>query len=615
MVSIGGLGAGFDTAAMVDQLMRVERLPEQRWSTQKTAALASQTAWQAIRNKLSALQATTYGIDTATEASGSLASTSDATYLSATALNGAPISTTTVKVLQLATSQQRTSGPLSTATSLVGASRFTIASGLGSSGTGFAGVTADSDVAKGVHSLNVTAVPAPPRLRADAALATTTTFADGENTVTLTAADSSSVTVTFTADKAYSAVGIVDAVNSALGAAGRATLSGGKLVISGAPSGPAASLTASGTALAGLHLGSDPALGADAEISVDGGIAQAVTLNGTADLHVHGKTASDPGFTLSPTALLRQGKIATNVVETTATTTMQQLSDLLRGTGSPTTSALVDLGDGTANSLRLVLSATGTGTAGAMSLSGDVPAVLAGLTTSALAKDAQIEVAGNVITRSTNSINDVIPGVTLGLVKASDEIITVGTTRDTAGLTSKAKAFVDALNNTLNEIETQTKYAAGASSTANGALAGDATARGIASTLFTTASGIAGSGTTTALSTLGLTTTRDGRFALDADKLAAQLAADPDGVAAVMARFAKSVGTLSKNNTQTEGRVTNAAKSAGEEATRLQKQIDSFEVRMVAMQKRLKAQYAAMDTALGTLSQRQAQLSAALSGL
>ncbi|MEO6205220.1 MAG: flagellar filament capping protein FliD, partial [Mycobacteriales bacterium] len=457
--------------------------------------------------------------------------------------------------------------------------------------------------------------PAPPRLRADAALSASTTFADGANTLTLTAADSSTFTVTFTADKAYSAAGIVDAVNSALGAAGRATLSGGKLVLSGTPTGPAASLSASGTALAALRLGTDPAFGADAEISVDGGVAQAVTLNGTADLHVHGKTSSDAGFTLSPSAVLRQGKIATNVVETTGTTTMQQLSDLLRGTGSPTSSALVDLGDGTANSLRLVLSATGTGTAGALSLSGDVPPVLTGLATSAEAKDAQIEVAGNVITRSTNSINDVIPGVTLGLVKASAEIITVGTTRDTAGLTSKAKAFVDALNNTLNEIETQTKYSVGASSTANGALAGNATARGIASTLFTTAAGIAGSGTTTALSMLGLTTTRDGRFALDADKLAAQVAADPDGVAAVMARFAKAVGTISKSSTQTGGQVTSAAKSAGEEATRLQKQIDNFEVRMVAMQKRLKAQYAAMDTALGTLSQRQAQLSAALSGL
>ena len=617
MPSIGGLGAGFDTAAMVDQLMAVERLPEQRWSAQRTAALAAQTSWQAIRNKLSALQATTYGLDTASEASGAVATSSDPTFLTTTALNGAPLGSTTVKVLQLATSQQRTSGPLSSPTTLVGASRFTVASGLGSSGTGFTGVTADAAVTKGVHTVTVTAVPAPARLTADAALARTTTFAEGENTLDLTGADGTTHTVTFTPGKAYSQAGIVEAVNTALGAAGRATLSAGRLVVSTTPAGPSASLTAAGSAAAALRLGATAAYGADAEVTVDGGVAQAITLNGTADVHVHGRTATDAGFTLTPGSLLHKGKLATNVVETTATTTVQQLSDLLRGTGSPTSSALVDLGDGSDGSLRLVLSATGTGSAGSLSLTGDVPPVLAGLTTSALAKDAQIEVAGNTITRSTNAISDVIPGVTLNLVKATTDPLTVSTSRDTAGLTSRAKALVDALNSTLSEIESQTKYSPSGTRApgGNGALAGDANARSIGSTLFTSASGITGSGTTTALSSLGITTTRDGRFALDTDRLGAQVVDDPEGVATVIARFAKAVGAVVTSRIQTDGQVSNAAKSAGEEATRLQSQIDRFEVRMVAMQKRLKAQYAAMDTALGSLSQRQSQLSAALSGL
>lgn len=614
MVSIGGLGAGFDTAAMVDQLMQVERLPEQRWSQQKAAVLNQQNSWTAIRNKLSLVQAATYPLDTATEASGSVATSSDSAYVTASAANGAPIGTTTVKVLQLATSQQRTSTALTSGTELVGTSRFTLASGLGSLGTGFTGVTADAGVSTGVHSIAVTAVPAPPRLTADAALAASTTFADGANTLTVTAADSSQVTVTFTAGQAYTPSGIVSAINAALGDTAKASLSSGKLVLTGTPTGPAASLTASGTALTDLHLPGTTAVGADAEVSVDGGAAQAVTLNGTDPVHVNGKTATDPGFTLTPSSLLRVGKIATTVVETTATTTVQQLGSMLRGNGSPTSSALIDLGDGTASSMRLVLSATATGSAGALSFSGDVPPILSGMTVSAAAKDASIEVAGNLITRSTNTISDVIPGVTLGLVKASDTALTVGTGRDTAGLTSKAKALVDALNNALAEIATQTKTSS-AGAADRGALAGNAQARSIASSLFTTASSVAGSGETASLSALGITTTRDGRFALDSDKLSTQLTADPDGVAAVIARLAKSAGALVKASIQTDGSVTNAAKSAGEQATRLQKQIDDFEVRMVAMQKRLKAQYAAMDTALGTLSQRQSQLSAALSGL
>lgn len=617
MVSIGGLGSGFDTAAMVDSLMQVERLPEQRWNVQRQLALTQQTAWQAIKSKLSLLQVATYGLDTATKASGSLATSSDTSFLTATATNGAPIGTTSVKVVQLATSQQRTSTPLTSSTELVGASRFTMASGLGATGTGFTGVTADPTTAAGVHTIEVTAVPAPARVTGSAGLSATTTFADGSNTLTLTDADSNQVTVTFTAGQAYTSSGITTAINAALGAAGKATLSGNKLVVSGAGLGPTASLTVSGPAASALHLGTSTVYGADAEITVDGGVAQAITLSGTNDIQVHGKTAADAGFTLTPGSLLHKGRIATNVVETTASTTVQQLSDKLRGAGSPTSSSLVDLGDGTSNSLRLVLSATGTGSAGSLAFTGTVPPIVSGLTISAAAKDAIIEVAGNTITRSTNSISDVIPGVTLGLVKASADAMTVSTSRDTAGLTTKAKGLVDALNNALSEIETQTKYSGktGGTSSSSGPLAGNASARSIASTLFTTASSTAGSGATSALSQLGLTTTREGRFALDADKLSAQLAADPEGVAAVLARFAKAAGTLAKDNIQTDGSVSAQAVSAGEKARRLQNQIDSFEVRMVAMQKRLKAQYAAMDTAMGSLSQRQSQLSAALSGL
>lgn len=617
MASIGGLGSGLDTAAMVDSLMKVERLPEQRWNIQRQNALTQQTAWQAIKSKLSLLQVATYGLDSPTKASGSLAASSDTAFLTASAANGAPIGTTSVKVVQLATSQQRTSGPLSSSTTLVGASRFTLASGLGATGTGFTGVTADPGTAAGVHTLEVTAVPAPPRVTGSSALPATTTFADGANTLTLTDADSNQVTVTFTAGKAYTASAITSAINDALGTAGKASLSGSTLVLSGAGTGPASSLTVGGTAADALHLGTSTVNGADAEITVDGGAPQAITLNGTNDVVVYGKTAADPGFTLTPGTLLHKGKIAANVVETTATTTVQQLSDKLRGTGSPTSSSLVDLGDGTANSLRLVLSATGTGSAGSLAFSGTVPPIVSGLTTTAAAKDAVIEVAGNTITRSTNSITDVIPGVTLGLVKASDQLVTVSTSRDTAGLTSKAKGLVDALNNALSEIETQTKYSAttGGSTNTNGPLAGNASARSIASAIFTSASSTSGSGETRALSQLGLTTTREGRFALDADTLSAQLAKDPDGVASIISRFAKAAGSLAKQNIQTDGSVSTQAASAGETATRLQRQIDDFEVRMVAMQKRLKAQYAAMDTALGSLSQRQSQLSAALSGL
>src|SRR6202008_2611392 len=74
--------------------------------------------------------------------------------------------------------------------------------------------------------------------------------------------------------------------------------------------------------------------------------------------------------------------------------------------------------------------------------------------------------------RASNTVNDLVPGVTLDLHAADpDSDVTVTVSRDTAPLTGRVKTFVDSLNAALAKITDLTKY--NAQTKAAGALLGD----------------------------------------------------------------------------------------------------------------------------------------------
>ncbi len=114
---------------------------------------------------------------------------------------------------------------------------------------------------------------------------------------------------------------------------------------------------------------------------------------------------------------------------------------------------------------RLILRSRTTGTAGAISIEADPDGVLSALgvvnpgTTTPknvlqAAQDAVLTVDGLTVTRSSNTVSDVIPGVTLelkGVTSSSPVSITVS--RDTAPAREKIKAWVDRYNAVLDVIE------------------------------------------------------------------------------------------------------------------------------------------------------------------
>ena len=74
-------------------------------------------------------------------------------------------------------------------------------------------------------------------------------------------------------------------------------------------------------------------------------------------------------------------------------------------------------------------------------------------------KDAILTIDGGYVTKSSNSIGDVIPGVTLDLLKAEPgTTITLSVTRDTDSIISKIKGFVDKYNAVMDFIVSQSRY-------------------------------------------------------------------------------------------------------------------------------------------------------------
>jgi len=252
------------------------------------------------------------------------------------------------------------------------------------------------------------------------------------------------------------------------------------------------------------------------------------------------------------------------------------------------------------------------------------------------ALDAQYRLDGSatVLTSQTNTLENAIPGVKLQLkgVTADFETVTVGTpTTDTEAMKSKVKAFVDAYNAVVTSTRAKLteKSIADATTTtdaAKGSLFGDTGLQSLLSSLrVRMGDRVAGLTGLDELADIGVGVpkptgatsqdAKDGKLAIDDAKLATALAADPSKVRDLFEGFSSSLETFIKSQTGTSGVLDQRDKSADAEIKRITAQADLAETRIQAKEKRLKAQFAAMETALLNSQSQSAWLSGQLSSL
>jgi flagellar hook-associated protein 2 len=589
MASISGLGSGLDVESIISSLMSVEKIPQQKYAALKTAADARVTAWTTLSSKLTALGTAAGTLKTSASGLAAIAASTNTGVASATAAAGTPPTSLDINVTSLARAQQQASAGLASASVLAGAGTAVVAGGMKT--VGASGIAVDSSATAGRHVITV---------RGPGAASVTASTPPGEVTstdLTVTLGNGTTRTVQVPADTT-SATDLVTALRASLGDLVSVGTSGGALVLSGRDTGPGSSLTIGGSAAAALGLSTTTAYGDVGGVTVDGTAATLSTNGGTT-------SATANGVTLSFAGALTAGTVSAVVVRTDAASTVGDVASQLAVAGSPVSAAVVDTRDGTAASFRMLLSSRTAGSDGEVVVSGDALAGLSSLSTTVASADATLQVGGVTIKRSSNTISDLLPGVTVTL--AAEGSTTISVNRDQSQAATQAKGLVDALNSMLSQLDTSTAKGA--------ALASDSSARSLTSSLRSLGSSISGTGNVAVLSQLGISVQRDGTYSLDNTKLSAALSSDPDAALGLLNQFATRLNTLATDATKSTGSASLAKAAASADSALRQKQVDSYDDRLAALETRYRAQYTALDSAMQAATSLKAQLAAQLSGM
>lgn len=268
---------------------------------------------------------------------------------------------------------------------------------------------------------------------------------------------------------------------------------------------------------------------------------------------------------------------------------------------------------------RLVLISKTSGSAGAITIGGTAATAL-GLTTTQAAQDAAATINGVSVTSSGNVISGAIAGVDLTLTGLGETTVTVGL--DTEAIEKDVRAFVDAYNALVSNVNSATRYDA-ATKTA-GTLQGDQTITSLGSQVRAIAgAAVAGlGGAYDSLSQIGITSSRDGTLTLDSARFQAALAAAPDAVRAVFGRddvsdagdgIARRLHAFASSFSSDvlSARLTGYTTSL----TRLDDRIAGLETLMTLKEQRLRAQFAAMEKAVFQFQSQGADLAARLGAL
>lgn len=135
------------------------------------------------------------------------------------------------------------------------------------------------------------------------------------------------------------------------------------------------------------------------------------------------------------------------------------------------------------------------------------------------AKNALLTVDGVSISKSSNTLSDVIQGITLNLKAVTSSSATMSVATDTTTIQASVQSFIDAYNKLNTSLTSLTKFVEGGSSS-NGPLLGDSTARDISVKLKSMLSRPSTTASTyRTLSDIGVTTDATGALTLDATQL------------------------------------------------------------------------------------------------
>ncbi|MBI3310335.1 MAG: flagellar filament capping protein FliD [Serratia liquefaciens] len=304
-------------------------------------------------------------------------------------------------------------------------------------------------------------------------------------------------------------------------------------------------------------------------------------------------------------------------------TSLVEMRDAINNAKAGVNASIMRVGD---NDYQLALSSTTTGEKNTISVQVDnddkLGAILnydnktksGAMKQTVAGQDAEIEVNGTKIKRSTNSITDALQGVTLDLKTTTkkDEPQNLVISTDKTGTADKIKEWVDNYNSLLDTFNSLTKFTpvktGEAQNAKNGALLGDNTLRGIQSSIKSALSAAQDNPELKGLGNLGISTnTKTGKLEIDSTKLNKAIDEKPAQVANFFAGNGKDTGMATEIHNEIQsyikagGIIENSTKSINTNLDRLNSQITTVTASIQNTIDRYKQQFVQLDTMMSKL--------------
>jgi flagellar hook-associated protein 2 len=277
----------------------------------------------------------------------------------------------------------------------------------------------------------------------------------------------------------------------------------------------------------------------------------------------------------------------------------------------------------TTGEYRLHLSSTTTGADTAITITdgaGANPfaATLGNQDTVVAGQDAKLLVGTTTVTRTSNTISDLMTGVTLSLTKAEAGVpVTVEVKSDAEGLATNVAALVDAVNLARSDMKALTTY--NLETKNKGKLYGDSGIRSLRSSLT---DAVIGDGTSSA-GIAGVSVERDGTVKFDKEKFLKAMADDPVAVekalggSGLASRLHEVADGASRGQYDSDGPglIHGAITSRERQVTGLKANISSWDNRLELRQLTLQRQFASLERALGAAQSQGQWLAGQIAGL
>jgi flagellar hook-associated protein 2 len=267
---------------------------------------------------------------------------------------------------------------------------------------------------------------------------------------------------------------------------------------------------------------------------------------------------------------------------------------------------------GAANGFKLTVTDTdgnNVDTSGLSALAYDPSVGVVTMAQALAAANASALINGTSVSSASNTLSNVVDGMTLTLKKETASAVDVTTAPDKDAIKKKIEAFVTAYNDLNKELAAQTKY--DAASKTGGTLQGDSAAVSLRNALRTTLRGNSSASTTfTRLADIGFDVKQDGSITLNTSKLDNALA----NIGELKKLFSASDTLVPANNgfatlfrqqadqaIGVDGSIASRSEGLRERITRHEKRQAELEVRVALTEARLRKQYTSLDAQMGQL--------------